>query len=82
MGIPANVVSPGRERASAGDSGVLELVGNVEIDAAVLMFAVLGLQGGNKLAQSLAFFSHHVRKKQAVEQAITLGQVALKADAA
>ncbi len=56
--------------------------GDVEIDAAVLVLAVLGLQIGDKLAQGLAFLGHDVGEQQAVEQAVALGQVALEADAA
>ena len=61
---------------------VLDLVGDVQIDAAVLVLAVLGLQVGDKLAQGLAFFGHHVGQQQRIEQAVALGQVALEADAA
>ena len=44
----------GLECAGAGDGGVFLLVGNVEVDAAVLVLTVLGLESGDKLAESLA----------------------------
>ena len=80
--MPAKTGVAGLERAGAGDGGVLDVVGNVEIDAAVLVLAVLGLEVGDELAQSLAFLGHDVGEQQAVEQAVALGQVALEADAA
>jgi hypothetical protein len=66
----------------AGDGAVLDFVGDVQVDAAVLVFAVLGLQAGDQLAQGLAFLGHHVGQQQRVEQAVALRQVALEADAA
>ncbi len=80
--MPAKIGVAGLERAGAGDGGVLDVVGNVEIDAAVLVLAVLGLQVGDKLAERLAFLGHDVGEQQRVEQAVALGQVALEADAA
>ena len=66
----------------AGDGAVLDVVGDVQVDAAVLVLAVLGLQVGDELAQGLAFLGHHVGEQQGVEQAVALGQMALEADAA
>ena len=40
------------------------------------------LQIGDKLAECLAFFGHHVGQQERVQQAVALGQVALEADAA
>ena len=72
----------GLERLGPGDGGILDVVWNVQVDAAVLMFAVFFLQSGDELAERLAFFGHHVGEKQTVEQAVALGQVTLEADAA
>ena len=80
--MPANDGVAGLERFGARNGRVLHVVGNVQIDAAILVLAVLGLQIGDKLAESLAFFSHDVGEQQRVEQAVALGQMALKADAA
>ena len=80
--MPAKTVSPGGSARARAMAAFLMLVGNVEIDAAVLMLAVLGLEIGDKLAERLAFLGHHVGEQQAVEQAVALGQVALEADAA
>ena len=70
------------EGFGAGDGGVFDVVGDVQVDAAVLVLAVFGLQIGDELAQGLAFLGHHVGEKQRVEQAVALGQMALEADAA
>ncbi len=80
--MPAKTGSPVLSALGAGDGGVLDVVGDVQVDAAVLVLAVLGLQIGDKLAQGLAFLGHDVGEKQGVEQAVALGQVALEADAA
>ena len=80
--MPAKTAIARLERPGARNGGVLDVVGNVQIDAAVLVLAVLGLQIGDKLAQRLAFFGHHVGQQQRVQQAVALGQVALEADAA
>jgi hypothetical protein len=72
----------GLESMGAGDDGVLLRLRQVEVDAAVLVLAVFGLEIGNKLAQRFLFLSHDVGEHEAVEQAVALGQVALEADAA
>jgi hypothetical protein len=81
MAMPAKTGSPGL-RAWARDDGVLLRFREVEIDAAVLVLAVLGLKIGDESAERFLFLRHDVREHQAVEQAVALGQVALEADAA
>ena len=80
--MPAKTGSPGLSARARAMAAFFCVVGDVEIDAAVLVLAVLGLQIGDKLAQGLAFLGHDVGEQQAVEQAVALGQVALEADAA
>ena len=70
----------GLERFGARDGSVLHVIRDVQVDAAVLMLAVLGLEVGDKLAQGFAFLRHDVGKKQGIEKTVALGQVALEAD--
>ena len=80
--MPAKTGSPGLSARARAMARVLDVVGDVQVDAAVLVLAVLGLQVGDELAERLAFLGHHVGEQQRVEQAVALGQVALEADAA
>ena len=54
----------------------------MQIDAAVLVFAVLGLEIGDELAEGLVFLGHDVGEEKRVEHPVALGEVALEADAA
>jgi len=74
-GLPVASAGHGRWRRS-------DVVGDVQVDASVLVFAVLGLEVGYELAQGLAFFGHHVGQQQRVQQAVALRQMTLEADAA
>ena len=80
--MPAKMASPASSARGARNGRILEVVGDVQIDAAVLVFAVLGLQIGDKLAERLALVGHDVGQQQRIEQAVALGQMALEADAA
>ena len=64
----------GLEGFGAGDGGVLDVVGNVEVDAAVLVLAVFGLQVGDECPKGLAFFGHDVGEEERVEDAVALGR--------
>ena len=66
----------------AGDGGLLQLLGDVHVDAVVLMFAELFLQRCDELAEGLLLIGHDVREQQRVEQAITFGEMLADADAA
>src|ERR1035438_4075103 len=72
----------GLERFGAGDDAIDNDSGDVQVDAAVLVLAVFGLEIGDELAQCLALLRHHVGQEKRIKQAIALRQVALEADAA
>src|SRR6185437_6818817 len=64
-----------RNRLRARNRRLLDLLGDVHIDAPVVVFAELLLQRCHELAKRLVLVSHNVREEQTVQQTVTLRQV-------
>ncbi len=54
----------------------------MHVDAAVLVLAELGLEGGDELAEGLLLVGHDLGEEERVEQAVALREMAADADAA
>ncbi len=64
------------------DRRQLDLLGDVHVDAAIVVLAKLLLQRSDELPERLALVSHDVRQQQAVQQAVAFRKVLRDADAA
>ncbi len=69
--------SAARQRAEQ-----LQLVGNVQVAAPVIVPAIFVLQLLHQLPERLAFLGHDVGQQQGVQDAVALGKMARDADAA
>ena len=64
------------------DCRVLQVIGDMQVDAAILMLAVFLLETLDQLAEGLLLLGHDVGDEQRIQQAIALRQMAADSDAA